>query len=76
MSTNNSAIHPELLKMYNSFNYRRKVKRIATALKDLRNMNKGLKSKGDSFTPDCTTAHYFAQNIDTHSDRKNTKPKL
>ena len=73
MSNNKPAIHPELLKMFNSPLYRKKVKRAVVALKSLHNINHKLSRKGSSLTPDTSTAHYFSQHIDTSSERRSNQ---
>jgi len=86
------SIHPEVLKMYNSPNYRKKVKRIITAIKDHHGISGKIKKDFPKLSPKATdkqrdahnkqyankpvvaTAHYFAQNIVTHQERRLSRP--
>jgi hypothetical protein len=62
-------LHPETLKMFNSPNYRKQVKRVVVAIKDLHNLKK-IKRKGSSLVPDLSTVHYFSQGTEVGSDRR------
>jgi len=73
-NTQTSKLHPEMLKMFNSPIYRRKVKRAVQAIKTLHGMNHGkLPGKSDSFKPDNSTAHFFSQLTEAGMERSRGK---
>jgi hypothetical protein len=70
-NTNQGKLHPEMLKMFNSPFYRKKIKRAVTALKVLHNIHSKLPGKSSSLSPDTSTAHYFSQPTEFTMERRN-----
>jgi len=66
-----SKLHPEVLKLFNSPIYRRKVKRAAEAIKNKHGLHqKKLPRKGNSLAPDLSTVHYFSQLTEYSMERR------
>jgi len=93
IKNNPSKLHPEILKMYNSPIYRRKIKKMVEIAKTFKLVQTGIVSgklpsraklnkktptdtelekfrKENQYKLDKQTIHYFAQGIETGSDRR------
>jgi len=73
-TTKDNKLHPEVLKLFNSPIYRRKIKRAVETIKTYHLLHqKKLTRRGNSLTPDKSTAHYFSQSTDVGHDRRNSQ---